>query len=82
MDDERIPASAELMTAAQALAARKVEEGWPTPDRITQAPDGSTVVLEWQRDGEYVEAEIVSPAWAEWMRHRDDRFEHWCEVLP
>lgn len=47
------------------------------PSRIAPTPAG-TIVIEWQRDGYYLEAEVGSSGPIEWLeKRRGKRIRHW-----
>lgn len=51
------------------------------PTRITVSPGGELLIV-WQTDSEYVEAEVVSPTEVEWMRCEEGATtEHWISGL-
>jgi hypothetical protein len=51
------------------------------PTRISVTPAGELLVL-WQTNSEYLEAEIVSPTEVDWMRCEEGRAaEHWSSGL-
>jgi hypothetical protein len=51
------------------------------PTRITVTPGGELLVV-WQTDSEYLEAEIVAPTEVEWMRSEKGATpEHWSSGL-
>lgn len=53
-------------TAADLLAIVRATGELPPPRRLAPSPDG-TVVIEWNVDGGYLEAEVSAPRVIEWM---------------
>ena len=57
------------------------ETDFGPPSRVTPSPVGS-VVIEWQRDRDYLEAELGEPGVVEWMLEKPgQRPQHWKERL-
>lgn len=69
--------SAELVDSAIALARRLRQLGMEAPCRVVPGLDG-TVLLEWQGNGVYMEAEVTRPYFAECMKIVPGQpAEHW-----
>jgi hypothetical protein len=72
----------EVVDSAISFLRELRERGTPRPSRVVASPNGA-VVIEWQMDGTYREAEIAEPERVEWMlsqMHRPTR--HWQESWP
>jgi hypothetical protein len=55
-----------LVDSAVELAQFLRQSGFPPPSRIGAGPDGE-ILLEWQDQNTYLEAEVCKPGRAEWM---------------
>jgi hypothetical protein len=68
---------AALIDSALDLAVQLRQQGFRHPSRVGAGPDGE-ILLEWQDDHLYLEAEISAPHSTEWMLAIDDqRPKHW-----
>lgn len=82
-DDEGSEApNNDIITGAFLLLNKLNAMDYHPPSRIIPSPQG-TIVIEWQIDDCYIEAEIESLHRAEWMkRTREGTISHWIMELP
>lgn len=82
-DDEGSEApNSDIITGAFLLLNELHAMDYHPPSRILPSPQG-TIVIEWQIDDCYIEAEIESLHRAEWMkRTREGTISHWITELP
>ena len=76
------PPSPELIDRALEILSREERSGrYPPPVRAVPTNAGG-IVIEWQFDGIYLEAEICDLYQIEWMKAQPDQpIEHWEELL-
>jgi len=76
-----VPPSPELINGALNIFSREERlKRFPPPVRVVPTNEGG-IIIEWQFDGCYLEAEICEPFCAEWMYAEPGRpIEHWEET--
>jgi hypothetical protein len=68
---------ATLIDSAVELSQSLRQHGFRPPSRVGAGPDGE-ILLEWQDDHLYLEAEVCAPHFAEWMLAVDGQTpKHW-----
>jgi hypothetical protein len=66
-----------LIESAVELAQSLRQQGFRPPSRVGAGPDGE-ILLEWQDERVYLEAEVCTPHSAEWLLSIDDQTpKHW-----